>query len=282
MFEKVRARMKRRQRVRRARAATAPLREFIYVDEVSVYSLLSSRQGALASEYTDTRMSAFGREIGGTTGVSAPIAKAELSAKLTSSDTQTSQVVRKSTIQAAFKEPREGEEERLALRPIAPGKVAPRVNTVVGLTGRERNALFDEWIIDPRRLTRGQLVEIEIDLDADPTFKITSTITAMLDILRENPELFPQSDSGGLLEAAAVGRVLDNLLVGLVPLRCRVVDYRMIELGGRPLLIHEQLLAQLPQETSRTAVPLHVVGVTEQKLFWKDLRRVLSHSRGTG
>src|SRR5262245_31681899 len=111
------SRVRRDRRVRAARTATAPLREFVYLDEVSVYSLLASRQGALASEYTDIRSATTTAEVGGGVGAAAAVFKADLNSKISGSGTESVQVIRRSTIQAAFKELRDGEDERLAISP---------------------------------------------------------------------------------------------------------------------------------------------------------------------
>jgi hypothetical protein len=55
--------------------------------------------------------------------------------------------------------------------------------------------------------------------------------------------------------------------------RGTVIDYKVVEVGGRELLIHQTLLNQLTERPPTRAV--QVVGVAEQRLFWKDLRRVL-------
>src|SRR5690242_4475490 len=101
MFERMRARWRRAKRVKAAKTATASLREFVYLDEVSVYSLLSSRQGALASDYTDTRSETSLSELSGAVSANSGVLKGDLSSKLSGTEVQTSQVVRKSTIQAA-------------------------------------------------------------------------------------------------------------------------------------------------------------------------------------
>ncbi len=131
------ARRRRDRRIKTAKQNAAPLREFIYLDEVSVYSLLTSRQGALATEYTDTLQNTTRSEISNRIATDAVIAKAELAGKMESSQAQTSQVVRKSTVQAAFKELIEGEEDRLASRPIEAGMAVPEIDTWDELVKRQ-------------------------------------------------------------------------------------------------------------------------------------------------
>jgi hypothetical protein len=100
----------------------------IYLDEVSVYSLLTSRQGALATEYTDTLQNTTRSEFSSKVASDAVIARAELGGRVEASQAQTSQVVRKSTVQAAFKELIEGEEKRLAIRPVVDEQAIPEID----------------------------------------------------------------------------------------------------------------------------------------------------------
>ena len=68
---------------------------------------------------------------------------------------------------------------------------------------------------------------------------------------------------------------MDGLLVGLVPIRGRLVDYSWANIASRDLLVHRLLLDQLAPDTSLTVYPAFVVGVAQHDLFWKDIRRVL-------
>ena len=72
---------------------------------------------------------------------------------------------------------------------------------------------------------------------------------------------------------STIERVLGKLLAGLVPVRGVVVDFEVVDIEGREMLVHRSLLNQLsPAPVTR---PLQVVGVAEAALFWRDLRRVL-------
>ena len=44
---------------------TEPLREFVYLDEVSVYSLLASRKSGVATQFTDSQTASLNSELGG-------------------------------------------------------------------------------------------------------------------------------------------------------------------------------------------------------------------------
>ncbi|MEU8254996.1 hypothetical protein AB0C06_12110 [Micromonospora inaquosa] len=274
-FKRRIASLRRRRRIKAARSLTTPLREFVYLDEVSVYSLLASRQGALASEYTDTSTSAARAELSGKIGLGAGATKGELSSKREQTYTQSSQVLRKSTVQAAFKELYEGEEGRLGVTPLTMNESPPRVRSWQDLATNFTDPIYDGWVIRPSNLERGLLVELEIELSTHSIFKMTSIMSALSALIVENPELFPQSEFPQLQEVAAVNRVLDKLLVGLIPLRCRALDYCVVDFDGERVAVHTRLMEHIAPDLQYAPKPLHVVGVTEELLYWKDVRRVL-------
>jgi len=244
------------------------------LDEVSVYSLLSSRLGAVASEFTATEAASLTSEVGGSVGAEA-LLKAETSSRIEVSQSQSSQVLRKATVQSTFKELYDLEEKMLAIRPMSSTVEVPKIGTVSDL--RADVAGLDGWVIDVSRLARGDLLEIEVELEAEAIFRVTSIVTALIEIMKESPELVPAAEYGQITQ---VLRMLDKLLVGLVPVRGRAVDYQVVEQGGRPVVIHSALVSQLQENEKSSVWPLYVVGVTEQRLYWKDLRRVLfSQSR---
>lgn len=75
-------------------------------------------------------------------------------------------------------------------------------------------------------------------------------------------------------------RMVDRLLVDLIPLRGVVVDYDVVTLSGMRFIVHRDLyekLASVEPDGGKQIppVPLHVVGVAEESLFWKDIKRVL-------
>jgi hypothetical protein len=188
--------------------------------------------------------------------------------------------VRKSLVQGAFKELIEAEQQELALPEPPVSEEVPTVSTVDDL---EHLAQDDgsHWVVSSESLRRGQLLEIEIELDADPVFAFNAAVSSMVEMMDENPELF-----GDHLEGVAAGemmnRIIGRLLVGLVPLRCRIPGYRSIVLGDRELLVHHRLFDRIAEWSDIEGKEIFLVGVAEESLFWKDLRRVLfSHSSFT-
>ncbi|MEV6299824.1 hypothetical protein AB0M02_10515 [Actinoplanes sp. NPDC051861] len=267
-------RLRRQRRIKAARSTSASLREFVYLDEVSVYSLLASRQGALAAEYTDVKTNASRNELAGKVSGGVPVAKAEVSSKLEETLTLSTQTLRKSTIQAAFKEFYEGEEGRLTMRPLDRDSRPPDVESIDDLSAAD----LQEWVHNAEDFARGDLIEVEVELETDRLFRVSSIMSALGGIFADNPTIFPDPMQSRVSQLSAINRILETLLVGLIPIECKAVDYQVLEVDGQDLIVHKAVLAQLPESVKDGSRPLIVVGVTEERLFWKDIRRVLFSS----
>jgi hypothetical protein len=279
LFTRLQVWWRRRKLKAAARKQQAPpLREFVYLDEVSVYSLNASRLGSVAADFSETRSSSLQSEVGGSLGAGAAgAAVAGLNSRLLAGQSRESQVTRTAIVQTAFKEFYELELEldSFAMRPVPEGLKPPKIRGAETVRAEARKAGPVGWIVDPRVLRRGRLVEAEVELDADATFRMSAVIAAVLGIVESEPGMFGDAVKDGLAQGKAVHRVLEELLAGLVPVRGRVVDYDVVDIDGREWIVHRRLLSQLRGADRPVTRPLYVVGVAEQGLFWKDLRRVL-------
>ena len=255
--------------------ASGPLREFVYLDEVSVYSLIASRKGPIATDYRDTTSTLLQSELEGTAGANVGVAKGEVASRIGSSQTSEIQTVRKAVIQSTFRELYEAEHAKLAIRPRdladAPQPPADTEGLQALISARGQG---DPWVMAPSELTRGQMVELEVELQAHEVLQFGAAVSSILDIIESSQELLSGIDTETLRQIVDGNRILQRLLVGLVPLMGRVVRYRSVIVDDQEWLVHEQLLSQLErgQITSR---PIFIVGVAERLLFWKDIRRVL-------
>ena len=253
-----------------------PLREFVYLDEVSVYSLNASRLGSVAADFTETRSSSVQSELSGSIGAGAVgTPTAGLNSRLLSGQSRESQATRTATVQSAFKELYEFELEldSFAMSPVPERLDPPSTKDFEALRAETQKAGPNSWVVDPEALRRGRLVEAEVELEADATFRASAVISAFVGMAESEPGMF-----GDVKDALAQGkglrRIIEELLVGLVPVRGRVVDYKVVEIEGRDWIVHRRLFEQLdkPDLPER---PLYVVGVAEQGSFRKDLRRIL-------
>ncbi|MEV4620218.1 hypothetical protein AB0J74_16115 [Asanoa sp. NPDC049573] len=231
----------------------------------------------MASEFTDTEANALKTEMQGTVGATVGVVKGETKSRFESAQTRSSQVLRKATVQTHFKELYELEVEDLAIGSLAGGSDRPpQVGTAKGLQGRVGKPEFDGWLIHEKEWRRGQLFEIEVELLADPIFRMSSSLTAVVDIISESPELFPTSMTGQLTTPTAINRVLERMMVGLIPVRGKALDYKAINLpNGEKALAHVEVLRKVEDLDELNVRDLVVVGVTEQRLYWKDVRQVL-------
>ncbi|MFS8098157.1 hypothetical protein LFM09_13545 [Lentzea alba] len=270
--------MRRRRRIKAAKKYEgAPLREFVYLDDVSVYSLISSRLGPIATEFTDTETLSLQSEQYAAGVATVGALKGELRNKQQDTHTTSSQILRKAFVQSTFKELYAYEHEALVIRPDERQSSLPQVSSLRQVAELAKSAAGDEWIVGPERLKRGELIEVEAELEADPVFQVSAIISAFLEIFEDNPEIFPPGSVDGVAEAASLAKIIERLLVGLVPVRGKVVDFVVIEIANKEHLVHREIAKQLPPETETW--PVFVVGVAAHNLFWKDVRRVLfSHS----
>ncbi len=236
------------------------LREFVYLDEASVYSLIASRLGPIATDFTETETASLRVEAASTIGGSAEIG---------------SQVLRKSIIQTTFKELYELEESSFAIRHIGEHLKPPSIYDLSDPLAGMDTPTAAGWIMDPEKLVRGQLLEVEVQLEAESIFRVNAVVSALLEIIEEVPEVFGLTMPDALAQVRSVSRILGKLLTGLVPIRGIATEYSVVSLGDKEWIVHQRLLSTLPASRVRCTRPLCVVGVAEESLFWKDIRRVL-------
>lgn len=263
-----------RRRKRAAQRERTTLREFVYLDEVSVYSLIASRLGAIATEFTDTETATLASEVRGSVGVGAGGIKASLGSKLQSTEVRGSQVLRKSIVQTTFKELYDLETPLLKSPANLPTPQASWNPNGKKLAMRLRE-LGAPWVVDVQQLERGHLVELEVELEAETIYKNSVIVSTVMDLMQESPELQAFLSLGQRRQWESTVRILERLLAGLVPVRARAVDYRVVQAEEGAFLVHRAVVDQLTEHADFESAPLTIVGVAEETLFWKDIRRVL-------
>ena len=265
------------ERLRSARATARrqeSLREFVYLDDVSVQSLLASRRGGIATEFTTSQRTSLNSEVSGSAGIGIGATSGRAESRVGVVDAQTSQVVSKAVIQTSFKELYEIERGALTLGRPGAGK-APRCSSSSGLLGLLDSKKSGAWLVDAATLRRGALVELEIELEADPIFHMATVVSTFRDLFEDNEQLFGSDLMAQVPQMKSIASVLDALLSGLVPVRGRLVDYEAASVSGREVLIHRRVLDQGAREQVECLRPVYLVGVAERDLFWRDIRRVL-------
>ena len=261
----------RRRRWRKdARRSAEVIREFVYLDEVSVFSLLASKDGMIATEVTETHASTLMAETTASYGASGGILRADAGAKAQASDTRTTQLLRKAIVQSTFRDLYLRVRDALVIAPAPADDPAPRIGSVADLKPDGSRT----WVLDPSNLRRGQLIELSVELEAEPLFQARTVVNTFLDIFEQDQALTGIANVAGLADAAALSRMIEKLAAGLVPLRAKAVDYVVVRKpDGAELVVHRDVARNLVPAVQ--AAPLYLVGVATETLFWKDIRSVV-------
>lgn len=256
----------------RRRAATAsketikksPLREFVYLDVVSLHSLLVSQNMTIPDNVSQAISRADEAEISSSLSADALVGKGEVAARYQTSNSNSLQSSRKAVIQTLFKEFRE-----LPLEFNLATQEEPRaLESVAAITTLNDRA----EVMAASALSRGSLVEIEVTLSVDPVFKLGAMMTEWSAMASEYPQMFgSQGLLGFLRESEPVMKVLERFLAGLIPIRATAKHHVVVEVGGIEYVVDGRVVAKFGLSTR----PLQVVGVTEHLGYWKDIRRVL-------
>lgn len=259
-----------------------PLREFVYLDEMSLYSLFASRLGAIPDEFTDVEGMSRQSEVGSSVGANLGGAGASVDSRVISGQNQQSQVVRRSIVQTTFRQFYDHEKDHMATRMPNKDELVDEtfdgINTAAELAGHKKCLIERGWLIGREGLTRGTLLEMEVELKTEWIFRFSKVFQELIEIIQEDPTLF-EADAESLSNSKTMNRVIQRLLSDLVPIRGRAIDYVVIELDGEQTIVHRKLLDHLTEHSavdSRCLIEdLYIVGVTEQTLYWKNIRQVL-------
>lgn len=263
-------------RVRRRRQTDAeqvkrdlPLREFVYLDVVSLHSLLVSQTETIPEAITQAISRADEAELIGSVGGSVGselVGKAEsqVSARYQTSNSDSTQSSRKAVIQTLFKELRE---LPLDFKLVAPAETPRPFDDESDIEKAKPN------IADTAdSFTRGRLIEVEVVLAVDPVFKLGAMMNEWSAMADDFPAMFANHGTLGFLrESAPIMKVLDRFLAGLIPIKATAVNYVVVTVQGIEYIVHKSAIVGLELESK----PLRITGVTEHLGFWKDVRRVL-------
>lgn len=264
-----------RRKGKDATAPDEPLREFVYLDDVSVDSLVASVKGGVLEQITQTSGSEVQSELGATIGATSPVSTAEVRSRVQTTVSDGLQTLRRAGIQARFRELHQIVEDRRVLRARGDDDVLPEVVSMSDVRTLADTIAGAQWVVRVGSLGRGDVVEVDVELGPEPLFHLVSAMSQILDLWPEDPEALGLDELPDLGQAQGILKMLSVMLGGLVPIRSLAIDFDVVDLDGEPWLVHHNVLEQLPSECVRNRRPLAVVGVASQDRFWKDQRRVV-------
>lgn len=221
------------------------LREFIYLDEVSLQSLLVSLHGELTEKKSITDSTSNTKNVGGNidTNNLTPL-KLGFTAQYQSGKSGATQTEKKAIVQSWFRELYETP-NILGVQPLEDGD--------------------QDIIVKSSALQRGTLAELQVVLATDPYFNVVTSISEFFKLSENISELNGYSEIKWQIE------LLQQLLAGLIPIKAEILNYRALKTGDDTYLVHEDKVT----EVSTSKIKVNLVGVTELSAYWKDIRRVL-------
>lgn len=242
-----------------------PLREFIYLDEVSLQSLLSSKNGEMTSSTSTENYQSVETESQYSANVATTgIGKAGMGLRYQTQNSSTLQTAKKATVQSWFRE----------LDKVPNLRKVETIQEVQAFADNKELLACDNHSVCMHgdQLLRGDVVEFRVRLAADPIFHLVTIVSEMKAMAEDYPTMM--AGNGGMEqfgELDGISKVLQRLLAGLVPVRAQVIDYVVVVVENHDYLVHIDAIKELDIEHK----PLEIGCVTELDAYWKDIRRVL-------
>jgi hypothetical protein len=125
------------------------------------------------------------------------------------------------------------------------------------------------WVVDGINIKRGHLIELQVELRADAIFRTSTIISSITNIIGQSPALAAEVNTHEMRTAIEVNGFIQELMAGLFPIKCRVLDYEISTVEGRNFIVHSQLFSELPVGYRANRRPLYLAGVVEEALFWE-------------
>lgn len=248
-------------------------REFIYLDEVSVVSLLASLHGEIKQSVTETLTQT--EESALTSSVSSvPKGAFSLQSKIGATQSSAREVVRRAVIQGNFRDLWRSDVGVLLHDTESKGHARKnKIATPAELKRELRSLRKNKLAVELANIKRGSILEMDIRLEADRLFKIITIGTNILDLVDGKEEIFgPEAEE--MRKADPIIQVLKELSVGLVPVRGISRSHCVIETDEGSIVVANDALAP-DGELMASARELELVGFTEANSYWRDLRRTL-------
>jgi len=262
---------------RKVRRWAKERREFVYLDEASVTSLIASRDGAIKDTVKETLTRSTEGEF--KTGGSSTGKKLGLSAEARVKKTNTSgqEVVRKAVIQSTFRDLRTGGDDELLTtvdRKRRRREIEPRsLATVRDVMRHKRKLRNHGQLLCVADIKRGDVLELTVNLSAERTYQLATALSSVVDLVNGREDLFG-IDKSQYDQIFGILEVIDGMLVGLVPIHGTSTDFAILTIDGEEHLLHRSLVDPNGDLLHHLKL-LEVVGVTNFASYTRDLRRVL-------
>jgi len=244
-----------------------PLREFVYMEEDTVISLLASTTGGITEQQTTGQKKRISSSITGNLGVSQAGVKSSIGA----SKEESSEVVRQYVIESNFKELYDMREDKLV---ISDNTELDYDNPSVITNGSEKedDPSFSE--AKTEELERGNLIEVDVELGSAEVFDYYRVIQAfdnIFETISSKSDLREQLDAQDLSseEIEMVIELMEILMADLIPIVGTAKNYGVAE--NSEVIVDKTWADQ----NGIGYEELDVVGFVDEDNLWLDPTRVL-------
>ena len=261
---------------RRTREWEHKRREFVYLDETSVTSLVAARHGAIPESFKDSLSATSSSETG--TSMTSPATPAVpgvgISTRSASSRTTSQEVVRRAVVQGTFRSLRIGDTDLKLSVEDQPERTKPGAAATSEALAQHLAKLQDQHrAVRTTDLLRGDVLEVQVELSPEWSYQFTAAVSSMIDLVEGRASAFGVEE-GTVIEVQRLLELVSRLLVDLVPIQARVTSHRLVVVDNVTWLVDASMI-KAGSALDREAEEVQVAGVTELPLYWKDVRRVL-------
>ncbi|WP_106850538.1 hypothetical protein [Blastococcus sp. Marseille-P5729] len=248
------------------------LREFVYLDDTSVVSLLTSIKPGLTETVVNELSNS--NDASGEFGARVGFGGAQLSGGVKSgtAGSESAQITRRAVAQSHFRELwRElSNGQVLSLRPASRRDPVSSIDELA----RMLEDLAQEGLLIPlTRIFRGELFDADVRLEASNNYRLRLIAESIRGMVQDNRTMqtLLGDDPATFVDTVDF---LVRLLGDSVPVRALVLNFRVLQVHGVGYLVHETLLkpgSDLMQGSS----DLYIEAATSASSYWVEPRTVL-------
>ncbi|MDH6181632.1 hypothetical protein M2152_001814 [Microbacteriaceae bacterium SG_E_30_P1] len=254
---------------KRRRSFGSAIREFVYLDETSVESLLASVDGEILVQRTETQSRSREASISAGVSKTTQFGQANFAPTLKSVRGTEVQVLRKSVAQSAFARFRAKNIAKFALLPLASVRTGPIDKLLLRRTDPSTMRRLGQGIA-LKNLKRGDLLEIETDLVASDIYKARTAMSAVTSVVESFPTFLTIELRDALKNAKPLTELIDSLTGNAIPVVGQNPGVSIVEIQGEPWLVNATAVSD-----SAAPTDVEFESVTNPKWFWGDVGRIL-------
>lgn len=240
------------------------LKEFVYLDETALISLVSSTTGGITQQQTTSQKQRISSSITGSLG--------PIGASVGGEEVQSTETVQKYVIQSNFKELYEIRKKNLAISDHA--ELQPNVDAIA-VEDTDVEFLQQEYSPETQTISRGRLIEVDATLRSSEIYEYFQVFDAFEDIVESfstEGEFQQQLREQGVStdEIATILELMDILMAGLVPIECKVSNYGVCG-DNNDVIVNKEWASRRNVEFE----DFYLAGFIDEDNLWQEPSRVL-------